>query len=84
MIFIYHDIQSFSEGLAVVCLEYRWGFIDITGKLVLDYLYPTVTNFKNAVAEVYEIECTNDSDNRAMTFGSESIEYNSLYFINKT
>ncbi len=33
-------------------LDYDWGFIDTTGKLVIDFQYDLVTPFKNGIAQV--------------------------------
>lgn len=32
--------------------NFTWGFIDKTGKLVIDFKYDQVTPFKNGIAEV--------------------------------
>ena len=80
---LYKDVQSFSEGLAAVCLSYRWGFIDKIGKTILDFKYPEVTNFNNGIAEVFEIEYIDDPEYRAMTFDSERSEHATLYYIDK-
>ncbi len=57
--------QSFSDGLCAVGRDkeetvsfnyveetYDWGFIDTTGKLVIDFQYDLVTPFKNGIAQV--------------------------------
>lgn len=57
--------KSFSEGLCAVGKPkgkpvsftygdelFVWGYMDITGKLVIDYQYDIVTPFKNGIAQV--------------------------------
>lgn len=39
-----------SEGLAAVCINELWGFIDSTGKFVIDPQFPKVGRFSNGLA----------------------------------
>lgn len=49
----YDDAKVFSEdGYAAVCKEGKWGFVDIDGKLVIDYQYDDALSFSNGYAAV--------------------------------
>ena len=43
----YDDATYFSEGLAAVCINKKWGFINKKGELVINLYYDSVTPFKN-------------------------------------
>lgn len=45
--------RNFSEGLAAVKKEKKWGYIDKQGNLVIDYKYEIVGNFSEGLANVY-------------------------------
>jgi len=51
--FIYDDARNFSEGLAAVKLNYRWGFIDKIGEEVIPFRYLDVGKFSEGLARVY-------------------------------
>lgn len=42
----------FSEGLAPVCKDDKWGFIDKTGKVVIDYQFDAAASFSDGMALV--------------------------------
>lgn len=49
----YDGAMDFSEGLAAVCDEnYKWGFIDKTGKEVVPCKYKEVRDFSEGLAAV--------------------------------
>jgi hypothetical protein len=48
----YDDAESFSEGLARVKKNGKWGFIDKTGKVVIPFEYDWVYSFSEGLAEV--------------------------------
>ena len=43
----------FSEGLAVVCLKQKCGYIDITGKEIIKTKYDVATSFSGGKADVW-------------------------------
>jgi len=46
-------VDDYSDGIAKVCKEVaKCGFIDKTGKVVIELKYDTLSNFKNGVAAV--------------------------------
>jgi KWG Leptospira. len=50
---IYKQIDDFSEGLAAVMLKDKWGFLDKTGKLQIQYVYDEVfSGFEEQLAPV--------------------------------
>ena len=46
----YDDVWDFSEGLARVKLNNKWGFIDKTGKEVIPLIYDEVRDFSEGLA----------------------------------
>lgn len=50
--FIYDYLWNFSEGLASVELNGKWGFIDKTGKEVIPFIYDSVWYFSEGLAAV--------------------------------
>jgi hypothetical protein len=53
------DMQSFSEGLAAIRINNKWGFIDTTGKFVIDPRFQYADTFSEGVARARE---TRDDD----------------------
>ncbi len=49
---MYIERWEFPEGLLAVKKHNRWGYIDSTGKVVIDFIYFGATNFRNGMAEV--------------------------------
>ncbi len=45
-------ISEFSEGLAKVRIDEKWGFVDTEGKLVIDAVYTDAENFSEGFAAV--------------------------------
>ncbi len=48
----YDWVSGFSEGLAKVAKDGKWGFIDRTGQVVLDLEYDWAWNFSDGLAKV--------------------------------
>lgn len=48
----YERIESFSDGLAMVCRNGKWGFVDKTGKEVVKTKYTAVRSFSEGLAAV--------------------------------
>lgn len=48
----YEESQAFSEGLAAVCKNGKWGYIDSTGALVIDPQYQEANPFSEGYAIV--------------------------------
>ena len=47
------DLQSFSQGLAVVCVNGKYGFINKRGEFVIEPVYEWADNFRdNLLASV--------------------------------
>ncbi len=44
------EVRDFSEGLAAVRKSDKWGYIDKTGKTIIDFKYTRVGNFENGLA----------------------------------
>lgn len=44
------DVRRFSEGLAPVLLDRKWGFLDKQGNLVIDFVYDAATPFAEGLA----------------------------------
>lgn len=51
---IYEDARNFESGMAAVCIDGNWGFIDSSGAQVIDAQYREVSDFINNVAWVYD------------------------------
>lgn len=52
----YEDAKGFSEGLAAVKKNGKWGFIDETGKVVIDFKYDYAGSFDEGYAVVGKSE----------------------------
>ena len=50
----YDSGEDFSEGMAAVQINKKWGFIDETGTEVISLQYYMVSKFKDGYATVYE------------------------------
>jgi hypothetical protein len=49
---MYDYVSDFSEGLAAVCLDERWGYINKDGEVVIPFQYTFATSFSEGVAWV--------------------------------
>lgn len=49
----YDDAEDFSEGLAAVKQNGKWGYVDKTGKEVIAYKYDNARSFSEGLAAVY-------------------------------
>ncbi|MGV8145588.1 MAG: WG repeat-containing protein [Alkaliphilus sp.] len=49
---IFDDAKDFSEGLAAVKVNGQWGYIDSTGKMIIDPVYDEAFNFNRGTALV--------------------------------
>lgn len=49
---IYDSVENFSEGLAQVQEDGKYGFVDKTGKEVVPFIYDSVENFSEGLARV--------------------------------
>lgn len=52
----YDDVGAMEEGLANVLIDGKWGYIDETGKIVIEPKYDYATSFGGGVALVGKIE----------------------------
>ena len=48
----YDCLDEYSEGLARVCNDYDWGFIDKSGTLVIPFKYDEAESFSGGMAKV--------------------------------
>nr|MBA3804518.1 WG repeat-containing protein [Acidobacteriota bacterium] len=48
----FNGTGGFSEGLALVDVDYKFGFIDKTGKIVIKPMYDAAGNFSNGITPV--------------------------------
>lgn len=49
--YIFEEAHDFSEGMAAVCMNEKWGFIDTTGALIVPCIYDDVIfDFDNGLA----------------------------------
>ena len=49
---IYEYIKVFKEGLAAVCIDGKWGFINKKGELIIEPKYYSVSDFSQGLAAV--------------------------------
>ncbi|WP_304407884.1 WG repeat-containing protein [Bacteroides acidifaciens] len=63
----FEDARSFSEGLAGIKIDGRWGFIDKTGTVVIPCAYDKVSLFKNGNSVVDE-SCIEDGKQRTRQY----------------
>lgn len=55
------SVETFFFGMAAVKLNGKWGFINNSGKLIIDYSYDAVSSFSEDVAAVANWEVFGDS-----------------------
>ena len=48
----YSSVQDFNEGLAAIKIKDKWGFIDKSGTLVIEYKYDYINAFDGGLASV--------------------------------
>ena len=48
----YNSAKSFSEGLAAVKREDKWGYINKAGEIIIPFKYTQASSFSNGIAEV--------------------------------
>jgi len=46
-------VYNFSEGLAAMALNRKYGFLDTTGKMIVPFQYDRVESFRNGIAKVW-------------------------------
>jgi hypothetical protein len=61
--FCFDNGKEFSEGLAPVCLNGKWGFINKQSEIVIDCQYGDAYSFENGVAKVFELNPEYRSEN---------------------
>jgi hypothetical protein len=49
---IYSRVRGFSEGLAAVCTNKKWGYVDTSGELVIKQKFSDCSNFSEGLAAV--------------------------------
>ena len=47
-----YDAPRFSEGIARICLDKKWGFINANGETVIEPIYEFAGNFQDGMAVV--------------------------------
>jgi hypothetical protein len=57
---IFEEARGFFHGLAAVKLGGKWGFIDESGEIVVDFQFDRVSNFNGTVARVFKADVTVD------------------------
>lgn len=78
----FEEIGGISDdGILTVKKGDKWGFVDVTGKTVLDYKYDYASEMVDGIAVVGYI---NDSEPYVNKETGESYEYYDLYLIDKT
>jgi len=45
----YDEVRSFSEGLAAVSLDGKWGFMDKNGVMVIPHMYRMPVRFQTVL-----------------------------------
>ena len=48
-----HNVYNFSEGMAAMAQNRKYGFVDATGKVVIPFKYDNVQSFINGIAKVW-------------------------------
>lgn len=66
----FDDIMKFSEGLAAVKINNKWGFINTDGELVIEPIYDFAANFENSLCAVQ----LNDRWGLIDIYGNEIVE----------
>jgi hypothetical protein len=47
------NVHNFSDGLAAMALNRKYGFVDTTGRIVVQFKYDKVEPFRNSIAKVW-------------------------------
>ena len=55
--FIYERAYNFSEGLALVQKDGKWGAVDTAGRLVIDYRFDHVSTSRFVVPYTHDFDC---------------------------
>ena len=50
--FCFDNGKEYCEGLAAVCLNGKWGYINAKGEVVIDFQFGYASSFKNRIAKV--------------------------------
>lgn len=50
----YSGVKNFSEGVAAVCLNNKWGYIDKNGNVVIDFMFDYAYDFKEGYAAIIQ------------------------------
>ena len=77
---IYEDAKDFSDGLAPVKMNGKWGYIDETGKTVIDFKYDYAGSFSEGVALVAKRETQKLSYLNRDTDRLDQRDYEAYYF----
>jgi hypothetical protein len=84
--FCFDDGKDFNEGLAAVCLNGKWGYINNKGEIVVDFKYGEAYSFLNGYAQVLElkpefqtekgcwVEVDSFIENRKLNYSKESFQ----------
>jgi hypothetical protein len=55
--------KEFNEGLAAVCLNGKWGYINHKSEIVIDFQFGDANSFENGFAKVFELKPEFKSEN---------------------
>lgn len=67
---IYDTVRDYNEGMAAVCLNNKWGFIDINGNEMVPLHYDEVTDYYNGFAccSKFILDINDSKTNRVCIF----------------
>lgn len=54
--FCFDTGKEFNEGLAAVCLNGKWGYINHKSEIVIDFQFGDANSFENGFAKVFELK----------------------------
>ena len=84
--FCFDDGKDFKEGLAAVCINGKWGYINNKGEIVVDFQYGEAHYFRNGYAQVLElkpefqtekgcwVEVNSFNENRKLNYSEEEFQ----------
>jgi hypothetical protein len=84
--FCFDEGKDFNEGLAAVCLNGKWGYINNKGEIVVDFQYGEAYSFQNGYAQVLElkpefqiekgcwVEVNSFNENRKLNYSEEEFQ----------
>lgn len=77
--FIYDAARPFHEGVAAVCLNGKWGYIDTNMQQTIPFIYEEVSDFQHGYAKVQEKDVVMSIENPTMKMRDINVYLDGLW-----